>query len=93
MERKRSHLEVIRDILQVVRNKNGRAKPTHILYKSNLSHNMMKDYLDELITKKFIVEEKDESGKGRIYKITEKGNKYLFEYNRIVGFMDSFGLS
>ncbi len=90
MERKRNRLEVIRDILQVIRDKNGRVKPTHILYKSNLSHTMMKEYIDELIDKKFIVEEKN--GASRTYKLTNKGSNYLQEYGKIVGFMDSFGL-
>ena len=91
MERKRNRLEVIRDILQVIRNKNGRVKPTHILYKSNLSHTMMKEYIKELIDKKFITEENIE--KGRTYRMTQKGEKYLADYSKLTGFMDSFGLS
>ena len=91
MERKRNKLEVIRDILTVIRNKNGRIKPTQILYKSNLSHMMMVDYIKDLISKDFIKEIK--SKEGRTYSITEKGNKYLSEYNTIANFMESFGLS
>ena len=91
MERKRNRLEVIRDILTVVRNKNGKIKPTQILYKSNLSHSMMKDYLDELLKKEFLLEIQTKTG--RIYAITEKGNKFLMEYPTIVNFMQSFGLS
>ena len=91
MERKRNKLEIIRDILIVIRNKNGKIKPTHILYKSNLSHIMMKEYLNEMIKKGFIKEGKSTTGK--TYFITEKGNKYLAEYNTISNFMDSFGLT
>lgn len=91
MERKRNRLEVIRDILIVVRNKNGKIKPTQILYKSNLSHMMMKDYLDELLKKEFLIEIKTKTG--RTYAITEKGNKFLSEYPTIVNFMQSFGLA
>jgi len=91
MERKRSRLEVIRDILLVIRSKNGKIKPTQILYKSNLSHIMMSDYIRELMEKDFIKESR--SSNGRTYSITEKGIKYLSEYNTIVNFMDSFGLT
>lgn len=91
MEKKRNRLEVIRDILTVIRNKNGRIKPTQILYKSNLSHLMMKDYMAELLEKKFIIEIKSKDS--RTYAITEKGNKFLAEYNTISNFMQSFGLA
>jgi len=90
MERKRNKLEVIRDILLVIRSRNGKARPTQILYKSNLSHTMMKEYLEYLIKNKFIKEEYDKNKK--LYAITPKGNKYLEEFNTIVNFMDSFGL-
>jgi predicted transcriptional regulator len=90
MERKRNRLEVIRDILTTIRNKNGRIKPTHILYKSNLSHIMMQDYLKELIQKQFIKEIKKDNS--RTYTITDKGLKYLSEYDTISSFMESFGL-
>ncbi len=90
MERKRNKLEIIQDILLVIRDKNGKIKPTQILYKSNLSHVMMKEYLDELISKGFIVEKEIKNGK--TYLITEKGNKYLSEYKTIIKFMETFGL-
>jgi len=63
MGRKRSRLEIIRDILVVIREKNGKIKPTHILYKSNLSHQMMDEYLQELISKGFVVEKTGKRGK------------------------------
>lgn len=91
MEKKRNKLEVIRDILLVIKNKNGKIKPTQILYKSNLSHIMMKDYLGDLISRGLVKESK--TAAGRTYAITEKGDKYLSEYKTIVNFMDSFGLS
>jgi len=91
MERKRNKLEIIHDILTVIRDRNGKIKPTQILYKSNLSHMMMKEYLDELIGKGFILVHEDKKG-GKTYIITEKGNKYLAEYKTILNFMESFGL-
>ncbi len=91
MSRKRNRLEVIRDILVVIKEKSGRIKPTHILYKSNLSHQMMEGYLDELIGKGFIVEAERED-KGKTYSITDKGNTFLDKYRMIAEFTDSFGL-
>ncbi|MEK6892709.1 MAG: winged helix-turn-helix domain-containing protein [Nanoarchaeota archaeon] len=91
MEKKRNRLRIIYDILNVIRNRNGRIKPTHILYKSNLSHQMMADYINELKGKDFIKEIKAKHG--RSYLITQKGLNYLNQYNLIVDFTSSFGLS
>ncbi|MDP1695857.1 MAG: DUF4364 family protein [archaeon] len=90
MEKKRNRLEIIRDILKVIRDRNGRIKPTHILYKSNLSYQMMEDYLNELKEKEFITEIKGK--KGKTYAITEKGMKYLDKYAIVSEFTESFGL-
>lgn len=91
MNKKRSRLQIVHDILGVIRERSGKIKPTHILYKSNLSYQMMEEYLQELISKNFIVEMRTK--KGKTYSITEKGLKYLTEYKLIMSFTDSFGLS
>ena len=88
---KRNRLEIIKDILDVIKSKNGKIKPTHILYKSNLSHGMMEEYLQELIDKKFILLEV--KNKSKTYSITEKGQQYLDQYKLISEFTESFGLS
>ncbi len=90
MEKKRNRLEIIRDILKVIMDKSGRIKPTHILYKSNLSYQMMEEYLGELKEKGFIIEIKGKAGK--TYAITEKGINYLNKYSLIADFTESFGL-
>ena len=56
MGKKRGRLQIIYDILSAVRAKGGTIKPTHLLYKSNLSHQMMGEYLKDLIAKEFIQE-------------------------------------
>ena len=91
MNKKRERLQVIHDILQVIKEKNGRIKPTHILYKSNLSHQMMDEYMSELIEKGFITESKNEEGK--TYSVTLKGQEYLSKYKLILDFTNSFGLN
>ena len=90
MNKKRNRLEIIRDILEVIRNKSGKIKPTHILYKSNLSHAMMEEYLNELKEKEFISEKK--TATSRTYLITEKGIRYLSQYSLVSDFTSSFGL-
>lgn len=92
MNKKRNKLQIVHDILKVIREKNGRIKPTHILYKSNLSYQMMEEYLTELIEKGFIMEVKNEKDKSKTYAITDKGINYLDKYNLINDFMSSFGL-
>ena len=74
----------------MIRNKSGKVKPTHILYKSNLSHQMMEQYLLELKEKEMIYESK--LGNGKTYNITEKGIDYLSKYKMIAEFTQSFGL-
>ena len=91
MNKKRTRLEVIRDILEVIKSRNGKIKPTHILYKSNLSYVMMDDYLSELKEKGFITE--ISKAKGKTYQITEKGQEYLKKYALISEFSESFGLN
>ena len=91
MSKKRNKLEIIRDILEVIKNKSGKVKPTHILYKSNLSHQMMEQYLTELKEKELIVQGK--LGNGKTYSITQKGADYLNQYKMISEFTESFGLA
>lgn len=90
MNRRRDRLQVIHDILKTVKDKGGNIKPTHILYKSNLSHQMMEEYLNELMEKGFIVENRKENNK--TYSITQKGQEYLNQYKLIVNFVGGFGL-
>lgn len=90
MGKKRTRLEVMHDILEVIKNRNGKIKPTHILYKSNLSYQMMDEYLTELISKGFLVEKK--TATSRTYSLTEKGFQFLEKYSMIKEFTTSFGL-
>ena len=90
MSKKRDRLEVIYDILESIRKKNNEIKPTHLLYKSNLSYNMMKSYLKELMAADLVDE--DENKKGKYYFLTSKGFEYLDKYSKIKEFTDSFGL-
>jgi predicted transcriptional regulator len=89
-ERQRSVLRINLDILNAIREE-GDAKPTHILYKANLSHDRLVRYLDEL-TAKGLIEVKQE-GENRTYSMTTKGVQFLIEMRRAESFVQGFGLA
>jgi predicted transcriptional regulator len=89
-EKQRSVLRINLDILNAVRDE-GDAKPTHILYKANLSHERLVRYLDELTAKGLI--EVTQEGENRTYRITSKGVSLLIEMRRAESFIQGFGLS
>ncbi len=91
MNKKRDRLEIIHSILKSIQEKGPLLKPTHILYKSNLSHQMLTEYLGELIKGKFVKEETDKEGK-KCYSLEEKGFNYLKDYDKIRSFLESYGL-
>ena len=90
MAKKRERLEVIKDILRAIRD-NRNIKPTRLLYASNLSPQMFKDYINELIIKNFIKLDIDEKDK-KTFSLTTKGNNFLEEYRVIENFVENFGL-
>jgi len=96
MSTRRSRLELIFDILLAIQNRGGQIKPTHLMYKSNLSHKLLNSYLDELIQKELVkVEEeflKKRKATAKTVVITEKGLNFLSEFRRMREFTDAFGL-
>jgi len=90
MQRKRSRLDIVYDMLLTISNKGGRIKPTHLMYKANLSHTQMKQYLDELMKKQLVEEqEKDER---KILILTDKGFALIQKFNQMREFEKTFGL-
>jgi predicted transcriptional regulator len=87
---RRTKIEIIYDILTAIQKKGGRIKPTHLLYKSNLSYKKMLEYVGELMSKDMVGEE-EEKGK-KMYTLTDKGANYIQEFKKIKEFSDSFGL-
>ncbi|MDG7008487.1 MAG: winged helix DNA-binding protein [Nitrososphaerota archaeon] len=78
------------DILNAV-SAEGEAKPTHILYKANLSHERMVKYLDDLTGKGLLQMRQD--GENRTYSLTPKGVGFLLEMRRAEAFVQGFGLA
>lgn len=91
MKRKRDRLEVIYDILKIIRHYNNSIKPTPLLRYSNLSSQSFSEYISELLDKGFIKEIVDEKGR-KFFTLTDKGFEYLEKYKLILGFIDEFEL-
>ncbi|MBI2134425.1 winged helix-turn-helix transcriptional regulator [Candidatus Woesearchaeota archaeon] len=91
MSKKRDRIQVIYDILNAVKEKDGKIKPTNILYKANLSPQMLNEYLKELIGKGLIKENNAKDGK--TYSLENKGFEFLSKYKTIVDFLETFGLN
>ena len=89
MNERRSTMQVLVDVLRVIEREN-KVKPTHILYKANLSHKLLKEYLNTLLQKGFIevVIEKNHT----YYKITDKGRNFMIEFRKIEKLAQMFGL-
>jgi predicted transcriptional regulator len=91
IKRKRDRLEMIFDILNIIRNHQNSIKPTPLLRHSNLSSQSFTEYLNELLEKDLIKEITDENER-KFLTLTDKGFKYLDKYKLILGFIEEFEL-
>ena len=87
---KRSRLDIVADMLVSIQEKGGEIKPTHLMYKSNLSHTQMKSYLEDLVKKNFVQRLKKENYEYII--ITDPGLKFLQKVEEMREFENTFGL-
>ncbi len=102
MAARRSKLELVFDILSSIQNKGGQIKPTHLMYKSNLSHKLLNQYLEGLMGKGMVAivdgvdprqgRKKPSPNIGKMVVITEKGLDFLSEFRKMREFTDTFGL-
>lgn len=85
---RRTRVDVICAILVAL--ENGSMKPTPLMSKANLPHNLFKKYIVELeaagLIKKVIVK------KNTQFALTEQGVLYVQEYHRFLKFSAGFGL-
>ena len=87
---RRNRSEIIYDMLDALAKNRGRLKPTRLLYKANLSHAQMKDYIEELMRKDLIVHVQEK--KAQYYEITEEGYAFLHRLNKVLEMSDALGL-
>jgi len=71
-------MEMVCDILGVL--SEGPTKPTHILYKANMSWKVLSSYLDYLLLKGMVEKHGDE-GKRIVYRLTDRGRSILQMYD------------
>ena len=83
-------MDIINDMLSIMKERGGKIKPTHLMYKANLSHKQMNLYLDELMRKK-LVEKKIDGKKSMIF-LTKTGEDFIIKYNQLREFETTFGL-
>src|SRR5271165_2251683 len=76
---RRSKLETYCDILRAIAT--GAQKPTHILYKANLSWTVMERQLGDLETRG-LIESLDDDGK-KIYRLSDRGFKLLKQFLQV----------
>ena len=79
-------MEIYNDILSAINLEltNGAAKPTRVQSLCNLAYDKLVRYLNELEFKKMIIQDP--------LQITEKGQDFLQDYNRIKGFVLDMGI-
>jgi len=90
MEGKRNRIDIIEDMLSSIIGKGGTIKPTHLMYKSNLSHKQMHLYLDELVSKELVI--KVDKNNREYLSITDKGHQFMQKLREMKEFEKSFGL-
>jgi len=72
--------------------KSGRGtKITQLIYRSNLSNNSIKPYIDYLLKSNLV--ENNQEGNSRVFIITKKGFEFLKEFEKMKIFSESYGLS
>jgi predicted transcriptional regulator len=79
-------MEIYSDILTAIKIEltNGKAKPTRVQTLSNLAYDKLARYLQELEERKMIIQDP--------LQITEKGQDFLQDYDRIRGFVTAMGV-
>ncbi len=83
-------MDIISDMLNIIRERGGSIKPTHLMYKANLSHKQMKSYLDELMKKNMI--QTSVPGKENRIVITKNGVEFNLKYLQMKDLEKTFGL-
>lgn len=90
-ERYRSRVSIIVDVLKAIESEEGEdQRLTHIMAKANLPYNRFSAILAELVDKGLIAERVNSDKK--IYTLTQRGKKYIQEYEKFKRLSEAFGL-
>lgn len=88
---KRDKLEVIYDILLIIKNNQNSIKPTPLLRFANLSTNSYNQYEKDLIKKQLILITYNNKNRKHI-SLSQKGLNYIEKYKMIKEFLEDFEL-
>ena len=88
---KRGKLEIMMNILKIIKDNKNSIKPTPLLRKSRLSSARFKEYYADLLERKLIIEFLDKTN-NKYLMLTESGLRFLERYNSIIEFIDEFEL-
>jgi len=86
----RSQMKILADMLEAIESEGGRALPTRIMFRANLSYDRLERYLSDLVQLGLVEELRD--GDKVAYGLTGKGVNYLVEFRRVVDFAKAFGI-
>ena len=87
----RSKTRIYADILESILRRGGKSGPTHILLGANLSHDRLTKHLTQLIELGLISEDVENGDK--IFKLTDKGRKFIIEFVKMEKFAEAFGIN
>ena len=73
-----------------IQRKGGEIKPTHLMYKANLSHTQMNSYLEELVEKSVVQRVKKKHFDYLM--ITDKGFQFISKIQEMREFENTFGI-
>ncbi|MEM2145470.1 MAG: winged helix-turn-helix domain-containing protein [Candidatus Jordarchaeaceae archaeon] len=76
---RRSQFEIYIDILKAV--SEGRSKPTHIMYRANLTYKRLRKYIDFLVAQGLLSERS--YGKNKFFSLTLNGKNLIWYYMEI----------
>jgi predicted transcriptional regulator len=83
----RGWIEIIEYILEVCQ---GDALKTHIMYKCNLNSKQVQQYVNFLLDRRLLeIKQSSIDSKRPIFKTTEKGERYIIAYKRLVDIFNS----
>ena len=77
-------------MLDAIKKKGGKIKPTHLLYRANLSHDALQRYLAELMAAGFVTEEMTNSRKQDV--LQEAGHHFLAKYSTFKKLSNAVGI-
>ncbi len=87
MQRRRSNIEIIGDMLRIGANGTNGAGKTEIMYSANMSYSQLQKYLSMLINQGFI--DRLEVGNPMVtYRVTERGSTLLRSIDTILDVLE-----